>query len=101
MTDQPVPGQPTIGDVLGLGPHWQPGPASWALHPLSAPDGTKAYALALHTSGGSMGCAMTEDNLRELVRQAQEQLSGITIPAGVSLPLNGGNRAQRRHPGLS
>lgn len=108
MTDQPtpqppeaVPGQPTLGDTLGLGPAWRPAPASWKLHPLAASDGSRAFALVLHTVGGSAGAAMTEDNLRELVRQAQELLSGVIIPpAGAVAPmLNGGNRAQRRHPG--
>lgn len=101
MTDQPTPTPLSLGEQLGLGAAWQPATASWELHPLTATDGSSVVALVLRTVGGSMGAVFTADNLRELVRQASEQLSGLAIPpAGLVLPPNGtnGNRAQRRHP---
>lgn len=110
MTDEPTP-EPTatppqsLGERMGLGPAWLATPAAWALHPLPTTDGSQAWALVLHTAGGTMGAAMSADNLRELVRQASELLEDapalVVPPQGLLLPTNGQspNRAHRRHPG--
>lgn len=108
MTDQPPPDQPAVnlGEQLGLGPLWQPAAAAWELQPLIAADGSQAYVLILRTASGSMGAAISADNLRELLRQTNDLLAAagpaiVVPPQGLVLPVNGNvaNRQARRHPG--
>lgn len=73
--------EPTIGEQLGLGVHWQPAPASWEWLKLPRAGGTPLHLLKLHTIGGVTGVVFEEEALRRLVRQAQEQMSGLVLPA--------------------
>lgn len=102
MPETAGPPQP-IGLQLGLGPHWQPAPFSWAWFPLNAEDGSRRVALKVEHVAGTLGVVFDTDSLLRFGNQAAEQATGLVVasPGDVPTPqANGGqpNRAMRRHP---
>lgn len=84
-----------VGVQLGLGPAWQPGPASWQLGELTMPrvddegvpmvdaDGDpvkeRAVVLVIHTGSGTVGIVLNGDAPARLADQLYQQHSGLVI----------------------
>lgn len=83
MPDNGEHREPTIGERLGLGHHWQPAPASWEWVRLPRVGADPLHVLKLHTVGGVTGVVFEGEALRRLLAQGQEQLSGLHVPTGV------------------
>ena len=77
-TGEPEP----IGPSLGLSRNFAPA-APWSVQfrRLQAPDGTRIHVLKLDTVLGTVGVTLDDAGLEELIRQAQEAKSGLTLPA--------------------
>lgn len=85
-------GLPNLGVALGLGPNWQPGSCSWEWHELGTANGGKVYAFKINTVGGTMGMVLAPDDLRTLLAQITERLTGLVVaqPGDVPRGMNGG-----------
>lgn len=85
--------------VLGLGPKWLPGPSDYKWAKINTPEGPPIHVLRVFTVGGSMGIAMTTEQLVAFAAAAQAEAAKAMAAAGPRLVVPGGaNRAQRRHP---
>lgn len=86
----PPPANPTpqpIGVKLGVGPAWQPGlPGGLDVVTLKAPGQPDVYVVRMFTSGGGMALAVTADELRRFITQAEQELTGLTIAAAGDMP---------------
>lgn len=75
------PDERPIGQQLALGRHWRPGPASWRWEKLGSTQGP-LHVLILEHANGTTAVAFDPDSLARLAAQAQEQISGLTLPNG-------------------
>lgn len=75
----PNPQPSSLGEQIGLGRAWSPGPAGWDWMQARDPMGRTVYVLKLHTLGGVTGIMLVEEDLRTFIANAQEQLTGLTI----------------------
>lgn len=76
MVERPPP---TLGEQVGLGRNWAPGPAGWAWNKLNGPNGP-VHLFTIHTTAGVTGIVLGPDDLRRFVAQALEQSSGLVLP---------------------
>lgn len=81
-----VPSGSTVGEQLGVGANWQPGPGSWNWHDLHGLGPTKAHVLVVRNTGGTLALVFDDDGLRRFVAQATERLSGLHIAAPGDVP---------------
>ena len=70
--------QRTIGEQLGLGKNWQPGPASWGFASFDTPNG-RMHVVVVDTAGGRCAIALTPDDFRRFAAQALEASSGLIV----------------------
>lgn len=75
MTDTPV----NIGEQLGLGQHWVPGPATLEMKKVASSIGTM-HVMILKTTAGVFAVALPPDDLRNWIAVMQQELTGLIIP---------------------
>lgn len=77
-----------IGDQLGLGSVWHPGPVSWRWAIANGP-AEKLYVLVLATTSGQTGVAFTAADLQKFADGARSLVSGLQLPSAPSVALPG------------
>lgn len=71
---------PTIGDALGLGPHWTPlATMAWQWGKVGTPAGA-IHVLKLSTAVGLLAVPFTQDGLEAFARATMQQATGLVIP---------------------
>lgn len=76
-----VPQEPTLGEQMGVGPHWAPGPVSWAFGTITDPLAGRAHVLILDSVGGRIALMFSPDDLRKLGAQCLEVGGGLVMPS--------------------
>lgn len=83
MVEQPPR---TLGQQLGLGQFWGPGPVGWSWAELQGGPEGKLHLLVLHTPTGLTGLVFAPSDLRKFVAEALERTSGLVMPGGAIPP---------------
>lgn len=82
---------PHPGEQMGLGKNWTPHPTSWEWRTVGTNAGP-LHVLVLNTAAGRTAVAFDADSLGRMIAQAQERITGLTLPGGglgLHLPGNG------------
>lgn len=69
-----------LGEQIGVGQHWQPGPVSWLWANAEAPTGEKFHILKIVTTSGSFAIALDQAGMSRFAHQASEESSGLALP---------------------
>lgn len=74
----------SLGDSLGVGPNWQPGPTSFGVAKIDL-DPEPMYVIRFNTAVGVIAVPFTREGFESLVAEMQSALSGLVMPPAPSL----------------